>query len=69
MEQRNMDLTPRQIQVLQLMAEGHSEKTCGRILGLSYKTVQDHVVRARQRIGAANRTHAVAIGFRDGWLR
>ena len=60
--------TPRQIEVLQLICDGHTEKTAAKTLGLSLRTVKSHVFNVLREQRAEHRTHAVAIGFRDGWL-
>jgi LuxR family quorum sensing-dependent transcriptional regulator len=38
----------------------------GEVLNISKATVDDHAHRAVRKIGAANRTHAVALAVRDG---
>ncbi|WP_397417835.1 LuxR C-terminal-related transcriptional regulator [Phenylobacterium sp.] len=53
-------LTARERGVLTWVAEGKSDWEIGMILGLSETTVRFHVDNARRKLGAANRTHAVA---------
>lgn len=55
-------LTPREWQVLALVAEGANNSTVGRLLYLSPHTVTSHVKTILQKLGAHNRAHAVAIG-------
>jgi DNA-binding NarL/FixJ family response regulator len=57
--QRNPMLTPRELQVLRLVARGNSNKAIGRELGLTEGTVKTYLRRLRQRLGARDRTHAV----------
>ena len=45
------DLTPRQREVLQLVAEGHSAKDTAARLGISVKTVEFHKTRIMDRLG------------------
>lgn len=55
-------LTPRQREVLQLIAEGMSNKEIGRHLGVAEGTVKMHVATILKSVGANNRAHAAAIG-------
>jgi two-component system, NarL family, response regulator len=58
-------LTRRQRQILQLLADGESTTFAARELGLSEETVKTHTKNAVARLGARNRTHAVAIALRE----
>ena len=53
------DLTAREREVLDLLAEGASNRQIARALGLSLKTVQNHVSRILDKLQAADRTQAV----------
>ena len=57
-------LTKRQREILQLLANGESTTVAARELGLSEETVKTHIKTALARLGARNRTHAVAIALR-----
>jgi DNA-binding NarL/FixJ family response regulator len=61
-------VTRRQRQILQLLADGESTTFAARSLGLSEETVKTHTKNALARLGARNRTHAVAIGLREHLL-
>ena len=61
-------LTPRQIEVLSLMAEGQSNKKIARTLNRSEGTVKLHVAAVLKALGADNRTHAVLIAAQSGLL-
>jgi DNA-binding NarL/FixJ family response regulator len=52
------DLTAREREVLQLLADGASNRAIARSLGLSLKTVQNHVSRVLDKLQAADRTEA-----------
>jgi DNA-binding NarL/FixJ family response regulator len=52
------DLTTREREVLDLLAEGTSNRQIARSLGLSLKTVQNHVSRILDKLQAADRTQA-----------
>jgi len=58
-------LTRRQRQILQLLADGESTTVAARKLDLSEETVKTHIKTALTRLGARNRTHAVAIALRE----
>ena len=61
-------LTSRQRQILQLIANGGSTTAAARELGLSEETVKTHTRNALARLGARNRTHAVAIALREALI-
>lgn len=54
-------LTPRQIEVLRLVAQGLPNRNIAVTLGLSEKTVKAHLATAFLTLGASNRTHAIAV--------
>lgn len=58
-------LTQRQRQILQLLANGESTTVAARELDLSEETVKTHTKNTLARLGAKNRTHAVAIALRE----
>ena len=62
------DLTPREIEVLSLIREGHRNKQIAGRLSISETTVNFHVRNLVQKLGANDRTHAVAIAIRRGLL-
>ena len=59
-------LTPRETDVLQLLAEGLSNKGIAARLGISDQTVKFHVAAISGKLGAANRTEAVRLAVRLG---
>lgn len=61
-------LTGRQRQILQLIADGEPTTVAARRLGLSEETVKTHTKNALARLGARNRTHAVAIAIRESLI-
>lgn len=58
-------LTRRQLQILQLLANGESTTAASRELGLSEETIKTHTKNVLARLEARNRTHAVAIALRE----
>ena len=59
-------LTEREIEVLKRVAEGDRNRDIGEHLGISEDTVKVHVKRIMDKLGAKDRTQAVAIGIRRG---
>jgi len=59
-------LTPRESQVLGLIAKGQTNRQIARALGVSEKTVKTHVTNLLRRIGAADRTQAALWAVRHG---
>lgn len=62
------ELTPREREVLALLAEGLPNKTIARRLGISDHTVKFHVGAVLGKLGASSRTEAVRIGLRRGLI-
>ena len=60
------ELTPREIEVLELLAEGLPNKAIAARLGISDQTVKFHVGAICGKLGAANRTDAVRRAIRRG---
>ena len=63
------ELTPRQMQVLQSMTRGLTNRDIAKQLGIRQDGVNIHVNAILQKIGAANRTEAVAIALRKHLLK
>jgi DNA-binding NarL/FixJ family response regulator len=61
-------LTQRQRQILQMLADGGSTAAAAKELDLSEETVKTHTKNALARLGARNRTHAVAIALRESLI-
>jgi DNA-binding NarL/FixJ family response regulator len=59
-------LTAREVQVLELVAEGLANKTIADRLGISDQTVKFHIASITGKLGAANRTDAVRRAVRRG---
>jgi len=65
-EQPSEPLTPREIDVLELLAEGLPNKAIAERLGISDQTVKFHVAAITAKLGASNRTDAVRRAVRRG---
>lgn len=61
-------LTPREVQVLELLAEGLPNKAIAARLAISDQTVKFHVSAICGKLGAANRTDAVRRAARRGLI-
>jgi two-component system, NarL family, response regulator YdfI len=64
----DVELTPRELEVLRMMADGAANKTIAWKLGISEHTVKFHVASILARLGAGTRTEAVTMGIRRGWI-
>lgn len=62
---REFHLSPREKQVLQLIADGYENKQIARELDISEATVKTYVRETFERLGATSRAQAVAIGLRE----
>ena len=65
-ELHGFDLTPRELDVLALLAEGASNKTIAKQLGISVHTAKFHVSSLLDKLDATGRTDAVAHAARRG---
>ncbi|QIG39808.1 response regulator transcription factor [Microbacterium sp. 4R-513] len=61
-------LTPRETEVLRLVATGHSNKQIASRLGIGEATVKTHLLKAFDKLGVADRTHAVTVAMERGML-
>jgi len=61
-----LDLTPRQFEVLKLLAIGETNGYITHALGISHETTRKHVARVVQKLGAQNRTAAAIIAALSG---
>ena len=58
-------LTSREREVLAWSAQGKTAWEIGEILSIAKRTVDEHAQTAMRKLGAANRTQAVAIAIRE----
>jgi NarL family two-component system response regulator YdfI len=61
-------LTPREVEVLGMLAEGQSNKSIAYRLGISEHTVKFHVTSIMGKLNAGSRTEAVTQGIRQGLI-
>jgi HD-GYP domain-containing protein (c-di-GMP phosphodiesterase class II) len=62
------ELTPRELEVLRLVAVGLTNKQIGRQLGISARTVQHHTMHIYGKLGVDTRAAAALVASRHGWL-
>ena len=61
-------ITDREAEVLSFVAEGYSNKLIAAQLGISERTVKNHLTYIMIKLRASDRTHAVVTAVRLGWL-
>lgn len=61
-------LTRRECEVLQLLADGQSNRAIGETLYISEKTVKNHVSNILQKMNVNDRTQAVVLAIKNGWV-
>ncbi len=64
----NNPLSPREMEILELICRGASNKTIARQLGISYQTVKNHVTAVLQKLGVKDRTQAVLYALKQEWF-
>ncbi|HEX7171320.1 MAG TPA: helix-turn-helix transcriptional regulator [Candidatus Limnocylindria bacterium] len=61
-------LTDRQLEVLGQVARGRTNRQVGEALGISERTVRNHMRTIAKRLAATDRTHAVVLAIGHGWI-
>lgn len=62
-------ISQRELEVLQLVADGHSNRDVGEQLGLSALTVKSHLARIARKLGTGDRAEMVVLAMRAGAIR
>ena len=60
-----MTLTPRETEILSLVAGGNKRVAIAEMLSISFETVNGHLDKAREKLDAKNTVNAVAICIRE----
>lgn len=68
LDQREVNLTNREIDVLQLLAQGKSKKEISQALNISEQTVKSHVSHILNKLGIPSRTMAALYAIRHGLI-
>ena len=61
-------MTRRELDILQLLAAGKSNQEIAEERVLTVNTVKKHVTNILQKLGVANRTQAVILAKKQGWM-
>ena len=62
-------LTPREVEILDCVAQGNSNKEIARILNISDQTVKNHITSILRKLAVNDRTQAVIYALRHGWIK
>jgi DNA-binding NarL/FixJ family response regulator len=62
-------LTPREIEILEYVAQGNSNKEIAYQLGISDQTVKNHITSILRKLAVNDRTQAVIFALRHGWIK
>jgi DNA-binding NarL/FixJ family response regulator len=62
-------LTRRETEILEYIANGNSNKEVAHALGICNQTVKNHVTSIIRKLAANDRTHAVVLASRHGFIR
>lgn len=68
-EQTFVPLSAREMEILQQIARGLSNKEIGHILGISRQTVKNHMTSILRKLAVNDRTQAAIYALRRGWIR
>jgi DNA-binding NarL/FixJ family response regulator len=60
--------TPRQRELIQLVANGNTERRAALDLGISFQTARNTLSELYRRIGATHNANAVYIALKHGWI-
>ena len=66
--QEGAALTPRELEVLRLVAQGLGNKEIAELLAISTHTVKYHLAAVLDKLGVRSRTEAVSVGIRRGFV-
>ena len=64
----NCPLSPRETQILEVIAEGHSNKEVAQLLCISNHTLKNHLNNIFKKLDVEDRTQALLLGVRNGWV-
>jgi DNA-binding NarL/FixJ family response regulator len=65
---RGPQLTGRQLEILRNVARGRTNREIGVILGISERTVRNHMREILRRLSTRDRTHSVVVAIGNGWI-
>lgn len=62
-------LSGREIEILEQIAKGNSNKEIARLLHISDQTVKNHITSILRKLAVNDRTQAVVLALRQGWIK
>lgn len=62
-------LSPREMEILQFVTKGKSNKEIAQSLGISHQTVKNHMTSILKKLDVRDRTQAAVYALRRGWVR
>jgi two-component system response regulator DegU len=68
-EEKFVPLSPREMEILQLVTRGLSNKEIAYTLGISHQTVKNHMTSILRKLDVEDRTQAAVFALRRGWVR
>ncbi len=68
-EEMFLPLTAREMEILQFITKGASNKEIARALGISRQTVKNHMSSILRKLAVEDRTQAAVLALRRGWIR
>ncbi len=64
-----LPLSPREIQILQVIAQGYSNKEVAQVLCISNHTLKNHLNNIFKKLEVEDRTQALMLSVRNGWVK
>jgi len=68
-EEFDVHFSPREMEVLKLMADGEPDKEIAEILSINCQTVKNYVMSIRAKLGTNNRSHSIIKAIKIGLLK
>ncbi len=62
-------ITSREAEVLSYVAQGYGNKQIAHTLSISEQTIKNHITSILRKLNANDRTHAVVLALRSGWIK
>jgi len=62
-------LSAREMEILQFVTRGKSNKEIAQLLGISHQTVKNHMTSILKKLDVRDRTQAAVYALRRGWVR
>lgn len=68
-EEPYVSLSPREMEILELVTAGSSNKEIAYQLSISHQTVKNHMTTILRKLRVEDRTQAAVLALRNGWVR